>query len=106
MSKLKLSKRTKQEIASFCEEQGITEFSLFGSSAEGGFSKKSDVDVLIGFPPGEFCDMRRLIEIQIALEKIFDRDVDVLRKHTLMKHKNPYFKKSVLDSTKVVYAKE
>ena len=50
--------------------------------------------------------MRRLIDIQIALEKIFDRDVDVLRKHTLMKHKNPYFKKSVLDSTKVVYAKE
>ena len=91
----------RKKIASFCERWGVTEFSLFGSVLRDDFRPNSDVDVLLVIKPDAPIGLFELIEMQLELEKLFKRPVDLVEKEGL---RNPYRRKEILRTAQVIYA--
>jgi len=77
------------------------EFSLFGSILREDFRPESDVDVLVTFAPEAQVSLFDLVQMQIELESLFGRPVDVVEKDAL---RNPFRKREILSTAQVVYA--
>lgn len=91
----------RKKIAEFCKRWSITEFSLFGSVLRDDFRPDSDIDVLISIAPSAHISLFELARMQIELEKLFKRPVDLLEKEAL---RNPYRKQEILKTAQVIYA--
>jgi len=91
----------RKRIAEFCQRWSIIEFSLFGSALRADFSPDSDVDVLVVIDPKAHVGLFEIAEMKIELENMFKRPVDFLEKEGL---RNPYRRKEILNTAKVVYA--
>src|SRR5258708_37790466 len=93
----------RKKIAAFCQHWHISEFSVFGSAIRKDFGPKSDVDVMIVFESD--ADARislfDLAQMQIELETLFHRPVDLVEKADL---RNPYRRREILKTARVVYA--
>lgn len=92
----------RKKIAEFCKRWGITEFSLFGSVLREDFRPDSDIDVLVSIDPGAHIGLLELAQMQIELEKMFKRPVDLVEKDAL---RNPYRRSEILKTAQVIYAK-
>ncbi len=92
------------QIAEFCRKWNVSEFALFGSVLREDFRPDSDVDVLVSFAPGSRVSLFDFPEMQDELQGIFGRPVDLLTRRGVEESRNPYRKKSILDSARVVYA--
>jgi predicted nucleotidyltransferase len=99
MNNLKINLPSK-EIETFCHRWQVVEFSLFGSALRDDFGPESDVDVLVSFLPGAQISLFDLVQMQIELEDLFGRPVDVVEKEAL---RNPYRKQEILGSAQVIY---
>ena len=94
-----------QQIDAFCLKWKIQELSIFGSAVRDDFDvTRSDVDVLYTFTPDTRWGLK-IVHVQKDLEKILGHKVDLVSKRAIEKSRNPYRKKSILDSCKVIYAK-
>ena len=93
-----------EKIAEFCRKWNITEFALFGSVLRDDFRPDSDVDVLVTFAPDSRVSLFAFPEMQDELQAIFGRPVDLLTRAGIEESRNPYRKKSILESARVVYA--
>ena len=91
----------RKKIAEFCKRWSITEFSLFGSVLREDFRPDSDVDVLVSIDPDAHISLFEIAQMQIELEKMFKRPVDLLEKEGL---RNPYRKREILKTAQVIYA--
>ena len=91
----------RKKIAEFCERWSITEFSVFGSVLRDDFRPDSDVDVLVSIDPKAHIGLFELIDMQLELEKMFKRPVDLVEKEGL---RNPYRRREILHTAQVVYA--
>jgi predicted nucleotidyltransferase len=91
----------RKEIAEFCKRWGITEFSVFGSVLRDDFRPDSDIDVLVSIDPKAHIGLFEIAQMQIELEKIFKRSVDLVEKEGL---RNPYRREEILRTAKVIYA--
>jgi predicted nucleotidyltransferase len=91
----------KEEIEAFCRKNHIRRLSLFGSVLREDFGPDSDVDVLIEFEPGQTVGLLRLAGMEIELSGILRRKVDLRTPAELSR----YFRKQVLDSAEVQYAR-
>jgi len=91
----------RKRIAEFCERWNITEFSLFGSVLREDFRPDSDVDVLVSIDPKAHIGLLEIVQMQIELEKMFKRSVDLVEKEGL---RNPYRRREILRTAQVVYA--
>ena len=89
------------DIQSICRKFRIIKLALFGSVVRSDFGSSSDVDVLVQFGQSAKGSLFDLVNLQEDLVKIFGRSVHVVTYGSL---KNPYFKKSVLEDEKVIYA--
>jgi len=65
------------------------------------FRPDSDVDVLVTIKPNAHVSLFDIAQMQIELEAIFKRPVDILEKEGL---RNPYRKGEILKTAQVVYA--
>ncbi len=90
-----------KELVVFCLRWEVVELALFGSVLRRDFTPKSDVDVLVSFAPGAQISLFDMAQMQIELQAIFKRPVDILEKDGL---RNPYRKREILDTAQVVYA--
>lgn len=90
-----------EKIAEFCQRWEIIEFSLFGSVLRADFNAQSDVDVLIVFDENAEIGLFDIAQMQIELEAIYGRPVDVIEKASL---RNPYRREEILRTAQVVYA--
>jgi predicted nucleotidyltransferase len=70
----------KDEITTFCERWNVVEFALFGSVLRDDFSPDSDVDVLVTFADTTEISLFDLAQMQIELQRLFNRPVDILEK--------------------------
>ena len=77
------------------------EFSLFGSVLREDFTRDSDVDVLVTFAPDAQVSLFDMAQMQLELEDIFSREVDLVEKASLH---NPYRRREILQTAKRVYA--
>jgi predicted nucleotidyltransferase len=91
----------RKKIAEFSHHWKVTEFSLFGSVLRQDFRSDSDVDVLVTFDPEAQISLFDLVQMQLDLEQIFHRPVDLVEKAAL---ENPFRKREILRTAKVVYA--
>lgn len=91
----------RKKIAEFCKRWSITELSLFGSVLRDDFRPDSDVDVLVSIDPKAHIGLLELAQMQIELEKLFKRPVDLVEKEAL---RNPYRKQEILKTAQVIYA--
>lgn len=91
----------KEKIAEFCQRWMVTEFAIFGSALRDDFDALSDVDVLVSFDISAEITLLDLAQMQIELERLFNRPVDLVEKAAL---RNPYRRREILETFQVVYA--
>lgn len=91
----------RKKIAEFCKRWSINEFSVFGSVLREDFRPDSDIDVLLSINPKAHIGLFELAQMQIELEDMFKRPVDLVEKEGL---RNPYRRSEILNTSRVIYA--
>ena len=95
----------REALEAFCGKWKIRTLELFGSALRDDFSKKSDIDIMVSFLPGEVPGFA-FIDMKEELEKLFGRPVDVVTRKAIENSPNPNRKQAILSSTQVLYEKE
>lgn len=90
----------KTRIEAFCQKWKVSEMALFGSVLREDFGPESDVDVMIEFEPNMPWSLYDWIDMIDELSEIFGRKVDLISKKGL---RNPYRKKTIMETNKVIY---
>lgn len=88
------------QIADFCRRHGIARLSLFGSALRSDFSPESDIDVLVEFQSGRAPGFIAFAGLQLELEAITGRKVDLRTPADLSK----YFRDEVLREARLIHA--
>ena len=91
----------RKKIAAFCQRWNVSEFSVFGSAIRKDFRPDSDVDVMVVFEPDAPVGLFEMGRMQVELETMFHRPVDLVEKAGL---RNPYRRREILETAPVVYA--
>jgi predicted nucleotidyltransferase len=89
----RILKAHKQELR---EKYKVKEIGIFGSFVRGEEKKRGDVDILVEFE--EVPDLLTFIEIEIYLEKLLKKKVDLVRKGAI----RPELKKRILSEVMAV----
>ena len=91
------------KLAAFCKENGIRRLAVFGSALRDDFGPDSDVDLLVEFEPDRIPGLMGLAGMEIELSEMFGRDIDLLTRDEVECSRNYIRRKSILESTEVVY---
>ena len=73
---------------------------LFGSVLRDDFRPASDVDVMVAFKPDSGWSLFDIVDMKMELEKIFERDVDIVEDGTI---RNPIKRRCIYENLEVVY---
>ncbi|HVM70341.1 MAG TPA: nucleotidyltransferase domain-containing protein [Anaerolineales bacterium] len=89
-------------LAKLCLRYRVRQLLLFGSAATGAFvPATSDLDFIAEFSDAQAADYAdRYLDFAEALEKLFNRPVDLLTKRAI---RNKYFRAEVERTAQVVY---
>ena len=87
-------------IDAFAVRNGISRLALFGSVLRDDFGPDSDIDVLVEFAPGRTPGLLRLAQMELELEAIIGRTVELRTCEDLSR----YFRDSVSASARTLYA--
>jgi len=85
------------KIIPILKKYGVSRASLFGSFSRGKANEKSDIDIII--EPAEGTTLFDLAGIQIDLQKILKKPVDLLTYRSI----NKMLKDRILKEEKVIY---
>ena len=88
-------------IEAFCKKWHLVELALFGSAVRDDFRPDSDVDVMVRFESGGRPRLFGLVDMQLELEEIFGRPVDLVEYGTI---ENPFRRSSIMSQLAVLYA--
>lgn len=99
-----LTPALKTQIKSFSTRWKVTEFSLFGSFVKDKLRPDSDIDVLVAFAPDARPTLFDLVKMQMELETLFGRPVDLVERKGLEQSPNYIRRKEILSSLETVYA--
>jgi hypothetical protein len=92
----------KEDLAAFCEANGISKLAIFGSALREDFDSDSDVDFLVEFEPGRVPGLFGIAGIEIELSKLIGgRKADVRTAEDLSR----YFRDRALRAAEVKYAR-
>jgi predicted nucleotidyltransferase len=87
-------------LAELCRKHQVRVLKLFGSAARGEDRPDSDVDLLVEFDGDK--SLFDLIGLELELEQLLGRDVDLLTEPSL----SPYLRERILASASVIYVRE
>lgn len=93
------SEETKAAIIELCKKNRVRELSLFGSRARGDERPDSDFDILVDFQPDSGIDLFDYAKMQIDLEKVIGKKVDLVEKPGLKK----FVRDRVLAEARLIY---
>ena len=93
-----------ERIVDFCRRWHVVELALFGSVLRDDFGPESDVDVLVTFDPENTPSLFDHVEMQDELAEIFGRPVDLVSRRGVEQSENPFWKRAILGSARVLYA--
>lgn len=88
------------DLQALCARYQVRELSLFGSALRADFNAESDLDFLVEFKPQSSIGLFELAGMQLDLQKLFHRKVDLVPKKGL-KHN---FRSDVLSQARLIYA--
>ena len=83
-----LQKLQSQAIVDFCHHWQIVNLAAFGSVLRDDFSDQSDVDLLLTFAESAQGTLYDYVLMKDELEKILDREVDLINRKALQRSKN------------------
>ncbi len=92
-------------VREVCEPHPVARVELFGSRASGLAHSESDVDLLIEFLPGASIGLLEMGSLKEELEQRLGCHVDLVSRAAVERSRNPYRRRSVLDTTVTVYAR-
>lgn len=87
-------------IDAFAVRNGIVRLSLFGSALRDDFGPHSDIDLLVEFAPDRLPGLLHLAQMELELESILGRRVD-LRTYEDLSH---HFRDDVSANARPLYA--
>ena len=89
-------------LIALCRRYRVRQLQLFGSAATGAFVPAAiDLDFIAEFADTQSDDYAdRFLDFAEALEKLFNRRVDVLTKRAI---RNPFFRAEVERTARVIY---
>lgn len=92
-----------EQVVELCRQYHVERLELFGSALRDDFAaKRSDLDFLVEFEPlPEGTYAKTYFELLAALERLFDRPVDLVVASAI---RNPYFRESVERNKTLLYA--
>jgi predicted nucleotidyltransferase len=88
-------------IEELCRRWKVRQLAVFGSLVSGGFRPESDVDFLVTFDPDAGWDLWDLVDMRQQFQELLGREVDLVEERSL---RNPYRRRSILRSKRVVCA--
>lgn len=88
-----------EALAAFCRENGVRRLRLFGSALRGQLRDDSDIDLLVEFKPGRVPGLLRLAAMELALQDLLGREVDLRTPHDLSRH----FREEVSATARLLY---
>jgi len=65
-------------LAALCKKYAVFRLEVFGSSARGDHRAESDIDLLVEFVPGTAVGFLHLAGLQLELEALLGRKVDLV----------------------------
>jgi hypothetical protein len=74
----------------------VNEIGIFGPFVRGEQKKRSDIDILVEFEPRNIPGLLKLIEMEIYLEKLLRKKVDVVIKSGIRPELKKYVLKEVI----------
>lgn len=99
----RIIENNKDKLIELCQEYDVQTMYVFGSASTDDFKETSDIDILISFKDDisieKYTD--NYFELHYKLEELFNRKVDLITENSLS---NPYFKESVEQTKKLLYA--
>jgi predicted nucleotidyltransferase len=93
-------------IQSFCQRWNIIEFAVFGSVLGDDFGPHSDLDILITFSPQADWGLFDRVAMQLELENLLGRAVDLVSRRAIEQSQNWIRRDSILSSAQVVYPQQ
>lgn len=96
---------SEESINAFCTRWKITELALFGSVLRDDFGPDSDIDVLATFAPDSQRTLLDEAQMEIELEQILKRKVDLLSRSAIERSPNPLRRQEILATAVSVYAR-
>jgi predicted nucleotidyltransferase len=102
MSKLSPPNLPRVQLASFCDRWGIVELAIFGSAVRGELRADSDLDILISFDPESPISLLDLAEMELELEEICDREVEIVTRRSVEASTNSIRRKEILESAQPI----
>ena len=97
---------TTNEIARFCNRWKIRELALFGSALREDFHPDSDLDILVTFAPDADWGLLDHVQMQLELEKLSQRSVDLISKRALERSTNWVRREEILKTAQILYSEE
>lgn len=95
---------TEDQIAAFCEKWKISRFELFGSVLRDDFDAESDIDILVVFAPDAKLSLFGLVTAEEELKALIGRRVDLVERRAIEESPNWIRRRSILNSTRLIYA--
>jgi predicted nucleotidyltransferase len=94
------------EITDFCHRWKISELALFGSALRDDFRPNSDLDILVSFAPDTDWSLLDHIQMQLELQRVFHREVDLISKRALERSTNWVRRNEIMNSAQVLFSDE
>lgn len=91
-------------IEDFCRRWKITQIEAFGSALRDDFRPDSDIDLLVTFEKDAHISVFDIARMQLQMERIIGRPVDVVERAAIEQSHNPFRRHSILTTAKVVYS--
>lgn len=90
-----------EKIKMLCIKHKVNKLFVFGSILTNRFKSNSDIDFIVDFKQVELFDYAdNYFDLKESLEKIFKKNIDLLEDKAIH---NPYLKKEIDSSRKLVY---
>jgi hypothetical protein len=98
---MQLSSKQQRELDELCRRYRVRALKMFGSAAVGFETADSDVDLLVGFTPGQAPSAFELVDLRDALSQLFGgRPVDLAFGGIL---DNPYRRRAIVPQLRSLY---
>jgi predicted nucleotidyltransferase len=98
-----LSKIPTNKIAEFCRRWKIRELSVFGSILTDNFNRESDVDIMIDFEADAEWSLLDHVRMQLEIQTILRRKVDLIGKRALEASHNWLLRKQILSNLQIIF---
>jgi len=90
-------------LQNLCKQNKIKSLYAIGSVLTDRFNDDSDIDLIVDIDSDDPIDYaENYFNLKFALQDLFKRDVDLLENKAI---KNPYFRKNINKSKRLLYAK-